>query len=171
MARPRLLTLEVSVKPTQAVRALRELAEAAGWSWTREEGARLVDRWMVIMPIARTTRTFRIAITEGEGTGIILTAWEETGGSLGGVTKVEWVIPVHLEGAPRDEMLRAWVARHPRCPWRWSLGERSLIGFFLPVWRRSRRTFASLGLDTRRSAWPQAPPWPPEGWPDSREEE
>ena len=76
MARPRSVVLEVNITPTQAIRALRELAEAANWEWQREEGSRLVDRMMVIMPITRATVTFRLAILRGEGRGLVLTAWE-----------------------------------------------------------------------------------------------
>jgi hypothetical protein len=171
MARPRSVTLEVSIPPTQAVRILRELADEAGWTWERGEGSRLVDRWMVIMPLTRATRSFRLAITEGDGTGIVLSAWEEVAGSTGGITKIEWIVPIHLSGAPLRELLRAWSARQPRCPWRWSFRERSVIGFLLPVWRRSRREFRKFDLDTRKQGWPFEADWPPTGWPDAREEE
>ena len=171
MARPRSVVLEVNIDPTQAVRALRELALSAEWDWERDEGSRLVDRMMVIMPIARATRTFRLAIVSGDGKGLILTAWEEVAGSGGGVTKVEWIVPAHLTGHPFRELLQAWCARHPNCPWRWSFGQRSMIGFFLPVWRRSRREFGKFGLNTKKSGWPLEAKWPPVGWPGPREEE
>ncbi len=171
MARPRSVTLEVNITPTQAVRALRELAQSADWEWKREEGKRLVDRMMVIMPITNATRTFRLAVVSGEGKGIVMTAWQEVAGSSGGITKVEWIIPGHLTEQPFRELLRAWCTRHPNCPWRWSFGQRSVIGFLLPVWRRSRREFRKFGLDTKKSGWPLEADWPPVGWPDAREEE
>ena len=171
MARPRSVTLEVNITPTQAVRALRELAQSADWEWKREEGKRLVDRMMVIMPITNATRTFRLAVVSGEGKGIVMTAWQEVAGSSGGITKVEWIIPGHLTELPFRELLRAWCARHPNCPWRWSFGQRSVIGFLLPVWRRSRREFRKFGLDTKKSGWPLEANWPPVGGPDAREEE
>ena len=171
MARPRSVTLEVNITPTQAIRALRELAQAAEWEWERDEGSRLVDRMMVIMPIARATRTIRIAVLSGDGRWLILTAWEEVAGSAGGITKVEWIVPGHLTGAPFKELLRAWCSRHPNCPWRWSFAQRSMIGFLLPVWKRSRRDFKKFGFETRKKAWPIEADWPPVGWPDAREEE
>ncbi len=171
MARPRSVTLEVNITPTQAIRALRELAQEAGWEWERDEGSRLVDRMMVIMPIARATRTFRIAILTGAGRGLILTAWEEVAGSAGGITKVEWIVPGHLTGDSFKELLRAWCARHPNCPWRWSFAQRSMIGFLLPVWKRSRRDFKKFGFETKKKGWPVEANWPPVGWPDAREEE
>ncbi|MDP6888624.1 MAG: hypothetical protein QF454_01185 [Candidatus Thalassarchaeaceae archaeon] len=171
MARPRIVTLEVNITPTQAVRALRELAQSADWEWKREEGKRLVDRMMVIMPITNATRTFRLAVVSGEGKGIVMTAWQEVAGSSGGITKVEWVVPGHLTEKPFRDVLRAWCARHPNCPWRWSFGQRSVIGFLLPVWRRSRREFRKFGFDTKKSGWPVEANWPPVGWPDAREEE
>ena len=171
MARPRSVTLEVNITPTQAIRALRELAQAAEWEWERDEGSRLVDRMMVIMPIARATRTFRIAVLSGDGRGLILTAWEEVAGSAGGITKVEWIVPGHLTGEPFKELLRAWCSRHPNCPWRWSFAQRSMIGFLLPVRKRSRRDFKKFGFETRKKGWPIEVDWPPVGWPDAREEE
>ena len=80
MARPRSVTLEVNTTPTQAIRVFRHLIEEAGWEWERDEGSRLVDRMMIIMPIAKVTRTFRIAVMSGEGQGLTLTAWEEVPG-------------------------------------------------------------------------------------------
>ncbi len=171
MARPRSVTLEVNTTPSQAIRAFRHLIQEAGWEWEREEGSRIVDRMMIIMPIAKATRTFRIAAISGEGQGLTLTAWEEVPGSSGGITKVEWVVPGHLTGQPFRELLQAWCARQPQCPWRWSFGQRSMIGFLLPVWRRSRREFKKFGLDTRKKSWPNEAHWPPVGWPDAREEE
>ena len=171
MARPRIVTLEVNITPTQAVRALRELAQSADWEWKREEGKRLVDRMMVIMPITNATRTFRLAVVSGEGKGIVMTAWQEVAGSSGGITKVEWIVPGHLTEQPFRDVLRAWCTRHPNCPWRWSFGQRSVIGFLLPVWRRSRREFRKFGFDTKKSGWPVEANWPPVGWPDAREEE
>ena len=171
MARPRSVTLEVNTTPTQAIRVFRHLIEEAGWEWERDEGSRLVDRMMIIMPIAKVTRTFRIAVMSGEGEGLTLTAWEEVPGSSGGITKIEWVVPGHLTGQPFRELLQAWCSRQPHCPWRWSFGQRSMIGFLLPVWRRSRREFRKFGLDTTKSGWPNVSHWPPVGWPDAREEE
>ncbi len=171
MARPRIVTLEVNITPTQAVRALRELAQSADWEWKREEGKRLVDRMMVIMPITNATRTFRLAVVSGEGKGIVMTAWQEVAGSSGGITKVEWIVPGHLTEQPFRDVLRAWCARHPNCPWRWSFGQRSVIGFLLPVWRRSRRECRKYGFETKKSGWPVEANWPPVGWPHAREEE
>ncbi len=171
MAKPRSATLEVNVTPTQAIRALRELCGSAEWEWKREEGSRVVDRMMIIMPIARVTKTFRIIITSGPAEGLSLTAWEEVSGSSGGITQTEWIVPGYLTGEPFNNLLNAWCARHPNCPWRWSFGQRSVIGFLLPVWRRSRRQFSKFGINTSRKAWPPTVEWPPNGWPDSREEE
>ena len=72
MARPRSVTLEVNTTPTQAIRVFRHLIQEAGWEWEREEGSRIVDRMMVIMPIAKATRTFRIATVSGLGQGLSL---------------------------------------------------------------------------------------------------
>jgi hypothetical protein len=41
-----------------------------------------------------------------------------------------------------------------RCPWRWSFGERSKVGYLLPVWRQSRRRFSDLGFNTKKDGWP-----------------
>jgi hypothetical protein len=41
-----------------------------------------------------------------------------------------------------------------RCPWRWTFGERSKVGYLLPVWRQSRRRFTDLGFNTKKGGWP-----------------
>ena len=47
--------------------------------------------------------------------------------------------------------------RHvPQAPFRWTFGERSMVGYFLPEFRRSRRMFERRGVPTGRSRWPDA---------------
>ena len=57
MVRKATTDLEVSVSPVQCVKALRKLIEQAGWQIERHEGARLVDRFAIIVPMAQSTRT------------------------------------------------------------------------------------------------------------------
>ena len=53
MVRPQSLDLEVSVSPIAAVRALRTVIQEAGWAMRRHEGARMVDRFAIIMPMTQ----------------------------------------------------------------------------------------------------------------------
>ena len=146
--------LEVSVSPVQCVKTFRKLVEQAGWEIERHEGARLVDRFAIIIPMAQTTRTIGIKILDGPLRGLELACWSETRGSHGAINIASFLLP----GGPKlpitKSLIDNWVAGLPRCPWRWTFGERSKIGFLLPVWRKARTKFAKLGFDTSKKAWP-----------------
>lgn len=157
------LDLEVSVSSVQAIRRLRTLCEEADWSMERHEGSRLVDRFAIIMPMAQSTRTLGLKILEGPLKGTEFTCWSETRGSSGGLTIASWLIPGGPEQPVAKAMIEHWVAGLPRCPWQWSFGERSKVGYLLPVWRQSRKKFTQLGFNTRKQSWPVVADsmWPP----------
>ena len=72
MARKATTDLEVSVSPVQCVKSFRKLVEQAGWEIERHEGARLVDRFAIIFPMAQSTRTIGIKILNGPLRGLEL---------------------------------------------------------------------------------------------------
>ena len=172
MLPPRHLKVETCVTPTAAVRALREMAQEAGWNSRRIRGIRLVDRWAIIMPIAQGSRTIGLVLETGPLTEVAMETYSHVRGSAGALTIVEWLIPNELEDEWR-QLFAEWTARLPRCPWKWTFGERSTLGFFLLVFKRSKRLFRKQGIDTSKGAWPNQnlPTWPPEEWRISSEEE
>ena len=163
MVRPRTLDLEVSVSPIDAIRALRTVVTEAGWSMRREEGARMVDRFAIIMPMTQSARTLGIELLDGPLRGTTVMAWSETRGTTGAVHMVSWLVPGGVESGLGADLFHAWVHALPRIPWRWTFAERSNVGFLLPTWRRARRRFAALGFDTTGTRWPRpsARSWPP----------
>jgi hypothetical protein len=169
---PRHLKVETCITPTAAVRALRELAQEAGWRCRRIQGTRLVDRWAIIMPIAQGSRTIGLEIESGPLTEVAMEAYSHVRGSAGALTVVEWLIPNELEDEWR-QLFAEWTARLPRCPWKWTFGERSTLGYFLPVFSRSRRLFRRQGVNVSKKAWPEQdlPVWPPDEWLVASEEE
>ena len=146
--------LEVSVSPVQCVKAFRKLVEQAGWEIERHEGARLVDRFAIIIPMAQSTRTIGIKILDGPLRGLELACWSETRGSHGAINIASFLLPGGPNLPVTKSLIDNWVASLPRCPWRWTFGERSKIGFLLPVWRKARKKFTSLGFDTSKKGWP-----------------
>jgi len=158
------LDLEVSVSSIQCIRLFRELAEEAGWSLERHEGSRLVDRFAIIMPMAQSARTLGLRVLDGPMRGTELTCWSETRGSAGGLNIASWLIPGGPDQPVAKALLEHWVARMDRCPWRWTFGERSKVGYLLPVWRQSRRRFSDLGFNTKKGGWPHESTtvWPPQ---------
>ena len=148
---------EVSVSPVQSIKVFRILAEEAGWAMERHEGSRMVDRFAIIMPMTQTTRTLGLRILDGPLSGLEVTSWAETRGSSGALNMISWVLPGGLEHPLTQSLLQHWVSRLPRCPWRWSFGERSKIGYMLPVWRKSRRNFAKIGFSVGKNDWPNTP--------------
>ena len=157
------LDLEVSVSTIQAIRVFRELAEESGWELERHEGSRLVDRFAIIMPMAQTARTLGLKLKSGPLAGTELTCWSETRGSSGAVNIASWLIRGGPEQTVAQALLDHWVARMDRCPWRWTFGERSKVGYLLPIWRQSRKRFTQLGFNTKKGSWPHqhTTQWPP----------
>jgi len=112
--------------------------------------------------MAQSARTLGVKILDGPMKGTELTCWSETRGSAGAVNIASWLVPGGHEQPQPLAMIQHWVARFSRCPWRWSFGERSKVGYLLPVWRKSRKSFISLGFDTSKTGWPYSVPhqWP-----------
>ena len=92
MVRRNSLDLELSVAPVDCIRSLRKLCEDKGWTLERNEGARLVDRFAIIMPMAQSARTLGLKILDGPLMGLELTTWSEVRGSAGAVHICSWVV-------------------------------------------------------------------------------
>ena len=60
---------------------------------TRLEESRVVHRWAIIMPIARSARVIGLSIDSGPGVGLSLRSWSYTPGSAGSITMVSFEIP------------------------------------------------------------------------------
>ena len=138
--------LEVSTSPIENVKAFRLIAESNEWEFTTHEGSRLVDRFAIIMPMTQNARTLGLEIMEGPLQGLEIHSWAETKGSAGAINMAAWTIPGGQGNEEGLDLIREWAKSLPRCPWKWSFGERSRIGYLLPVFRRSRKAFAKLGL-------------------------
>ncbi len=143
----RLIEIPVSVTPTDGIRALRRIGEARGWTMRRVQESRMVHRWAIIVPISRQARVLGLVVEDGEAIGLSIRSWSFVPGSAGRLSMVAFEVPRGLEGEKWKELLTEWAESLPRCPWKWSFGERSMIGYFLPEFRRSRVLFSSEGVD------------------------
>jgi len=147
MASSRLLEIPVSIAPTDAIRALRLIGESRGWSMHRIEESRMVHRWAIVVPISRQARVLGLVVDDGEAVGLSIRSWSYIPGSAGRLSTVSFEVPRQLEGESWTSLLREWSDSLPRCPWKWSFGERSMIGYFLPEFRRSRVLFRGERVD------------------------
>ena len=147
MAVSRLIEIPVSVTPTDGIRALRRIGEARGWTMRRVQESRMVHRWAIIVPISRQARVLGLVVEDGEAIGLSIRSWSFVPGSAGRLSMVAFEVPRGLEGEKWKELLTEWAESLPRCPWKWSFGERSMIGYFLPEFRRSRVLCSSEGVD------------------------
>ena len=161
-----MLEITTCVPPGALVRSLRELAQAADWRIERVESSRIVDRFAIIMPLTTSARTIGINLLSGPMEGLQMASWSHVEGSAGAIHKVEWRVPKQVAASDFHLLVRHWTARLPRAPFKWTFGERSRLGFLLPTYRRSKRTFTTLGVPTGKGEWPQPAeqlgPWPPE---------
>ena len=146
MLKRREFVLEVSTSPIENIKAFRKFIESKDWATTSHEGSRLVDRFAIIMPMAQSARTLGLELLDGPLQGLEMHSWAETKGSAGAINMAAWTIPGGEGNEEGRELIREWAKSLSRCPWKWSFGERSKIGYLLPVFRRSRKAFAKLGL-------------------------
>ena len=147
MASSRLLEIPVSITPTDAIRALREIGESKGWEMRRIQESRMVHRWAIVVPISRQARVLGLVVEDGEAAGLSIRSWSYVPGSAGRLSTVSFEVPRQMEGENWTSLLREWSDSLPRCPWKWSFGERSMIGYFLPEFRRSRVLFRGERVD------------------------
>ena len=148
---------EVSVNPIDSIRVFRKLVQHHGWEYNRTESSRLVDRFAIIMPMAQSTRTLGVTVTSGPLKGLNLTAWSEVRGTSGKIHCISWLFPGGFDVEENLDILQNWVYNVPRCPWKWTFGERSSVGYLLPNWHRSKKKFSKYGFDVRKGAWPNIP--------------
>lgn len=161
MARPMHLEFETVVPPPQMVRALRELIERFSWDKERTEGSRMVDRWAIIMPIANHARTLGLILKSGPLTGMEMQTWSHTPGSAGEVHHIVFHFSNRHQIELVHEFIQLWAALLPRPPYLWKKGERLVLGFLLPLFRRSKKAFSAVGVPVGKGEWPQSnlPDW------------
>ena len=147
MMSSRIVEIPVSVTPTDAIRAIREIGEHNNWKMRRLEEAKMVSRWAIVMPISKMARVLGITVEDGEAKGFSMRVWSHTPGSAGKITKVSFEIPIEIDGEIWTKILNQWVSRFERCPWKWSFGERSMIGYFQPEFYKSRSQLKKEGID------------------------
>ena len=107
----------------------------------------MVHRWAIIVPISRQARVLGLVVEDGESAGLSIRSWSYVPGSAGRLSTVSFEVPRQMEGESWTSLLREWSDALPRCPWKWSFGERSMIGYFLPEFRRSRVLFRGERVD------------------------
>ena len=143
----RMLEIPVSIVPTEAIRAMRIIGESRGWEMGRFEETTLVQRWAIIVPIAKRARVLGLKVLSGEAEGLAIRTWSYVPGSSGRMSFVTFRIPELFEGEKWEGFLLEWSRMLPRCPWKWTFMERSVIGYLLPEFRNSRKLFSKEGLD------------------------
>ena len=84
------------------------LGEDKGWSLERNEGARLVDRFAIIMPMAQSARTLGLKILDGPLMGLELTTWSEVRGSAGAVHICSWILPGGPQHPKIQHLIQHW---------------------------------------------------------------
>tara|TARA_B100000686_G_C16647835_1_gene893833 strand:- start:420 stop:917 length:498 start_codon:yes stop_codon:yes gene_type:complete len=147
MPMERMLEIPVSIVPTEAIRAMRIIGESRGWGMSRFEDSTLVHRWAIIVPIAKRARVLGLKVTDGEAEGMEMRSWSYVPGSSGRLSFVSFRIPESFGNQGWREFLIQWTEKLPRCPWKWTFMERSIIGYLLPEFRKSRKMFSKEGVD------------------------
>tara|TARA_B100001996_G_scaffold302731_1_gene243405 strand:- start:236 stop:742 length:507 start_codon:yes stop_codon:yes gene_type:complete len=152
----KLQTVEFStcLKPTEMVREFREIIINSGWTYERVESIRTVDRFAIIMPITQLAKSLGIKITSGPYLGLELLCWSHTPGSSGSLHFTSWSVPTKINDEDFEKIIMLWSSKLSRQPWRWTFGERSVIGYFHPVFGKSKKFYKNLGFDIKSKVWP-----------------
>jgi len=151
MGPTRILEIPVSVTPADAIRSFRTVCESREWEMHRVEETRVVNRWAIIMPLTRSARVLGMVIDDEDAGGLSLRSWSFVPGSAGRVSMVSFEVPDEMSSEEWGGIFSEWCSLLPRCPWKWSFWERSMIGYFIPEFRRSRVAFRNEGVDI--SSW------------------
>ena len=146
MPSSRTIEIPVSINPTDAIRAMREIGESKKWSMKKIDGSTIVQRWAIIVPLTRSTRVLGLQVEGGKSDGLLLRTWSYVPGSAGRISFVSFSIPDFFDGREWESFLNEWISILPRCPWKWSFMERSIIGYLLPEFRISRKKFSNEGV-------------------------
>ncbi|MFQ3343585.1 MAG: hypothetical protein ACKVI6_04480 [Candidatus Poseidoniales archaeon] len=150
MISSRLVEIPVSVTPTDALRAMREIGENRNIQMHRVKETKMVSRWAIVMPISRIARVLGLVFDDKELEGLSMRTWSHTPGSAGKITMLSFEVPLEIEGKIWNNFLNEWCIRLKRCPWKWSFGERSMIGYFQPEFYKSKSQFNKEGIRTEK---------------------
>lgn len=152
----KLQTVEFStcLKPTEMVRELREIVVTNGWEYERIESVRTVDRFAIIMPITQLAKSLGIKIISGPFKGLEMVSWSQTPGSSGSLHFTSWCYPIKIKEGDFEKLIKTWSIKLTRQPWKWTFGERSIIGYFHPVFGKSKKFFKNLEFDVKSKIWP-----------------
>ena len=143
------------LKPIEMVRKLRELVLDFGWNYERIEGVRTVDRFAIIVPLTQLAKSLGIKITSGPFNGLEMLSWSQTPGSSGSLHYTSWCFPSEIKIERFENLIRLWSVKLYRQPWRWTFGERSIIGYFHPTFGHSKKFFKNLGFNVKSKVWPE----------------
>ena len=152
-----LQTVEFStcLKPIEMVRQFREIIVEMGWKYERIEGVRTVDRFAIIVPLTQLAKSLGIKITSGPFMGLEMLSWSQTPGSSGSLHYTSWCFSTKIEIKEYEKLIKLWAINLSRQPWRWTFGERSIIGYFHPTFGKSKKFFKNIGFDVKSKTWPE----------------
>ncbi|MED6346215.1 MAG: hypothetical protein VX626_03840 [Candidatus Thermoplasmatota archaeon] len=120
----RMLEIPVSILPTEAIRAMRIIGESRGWEMGRFEETTLVQRWAIIVPIAKRARVLGLKVLSGEAEGLAIRTWSYVPGSSGRMSFVSFRIPEMFDGENWRGFLLEWSRMLPKCTLKWTIMER-----------------------------------------------
>ncbi len=154
MARARHIEIPTCVPPVTLVRAFRETITNASWDYQRVEGSKMVHRWAIIMPLVNAAKTLGIRVISGPYKGVEMVTWSHVEGSSGAIHYISCMIPNSITDSDMKSLAEHWISKLDRVPWKWTFRERSMLGYLLPTYKKSRKGFALIGLSTGKNDWP-----------------
>ena len=149
MVKTRLLEIPVNLEPIDVIRAMRLIAESNNWETKRIEDTKMVHRWAIIVPITSQARVIGFKVNSNKMKDFTIRSWSQTPGSAGKITYVSFEIPKSIEGEIWKDILQEWISLLPKCPWKWTFLEKSMIGYMIPEFRRSIKLFKKEGIDIK----------------------
>ena len=146
--------LAISVSPKQALFAFRSVAKKKGWKIHVTEGTKIVSRFVIIAPLTSAVTTIEASIYD-PGPNIRMKVWSASPTSGGILHHIEWAGLDDNAIAQLQKFVVEWTTYCPRAPWKWTFGERSRVGYLLPEYRKTKKWFKKIGINT--NSWKE---WP-----------
>ena len=154
MARARHIEIPTCIPPITLVRTFRETITNENWDYQRVEGSKMVHRWAIIMPLVNAAKTLGIKVISGPYKGVEMITWSHVEGSSGAIHYISCMIPNSITDSDMKSLAEHWISKLDREPWKWTFRERSMLGYLLPTYKKSRKGFALIGLSTGKNDWP-----------------
>jgi len=130
---------------------VRESLEKLNYVFVRDMTSKTYSRFVVMIPMMGGAHVFRYTVEYPSR--FIIQLYDTYPSTKPGLMPFMEIDPI-TEGNTKDikQFLQEIVTRLDRPPWEFTKGQRILVGYYLPEFRKARKAWAEFGFDTSKRA-------------------